>query len=146
VAIGILILLISCGAIAAGANYARTARRMRSYRTTSGTVISREVAASGMTGREGRWGRGGGYQPVVTYTYSVDGTTYTADRWSYATDGLKQSVAQEAVAAVPDEVDVHYDPADPRQAYLHVHTSRLGYALIVGGVVGVLVALTVMLG
>jgi hypothetical protein len=116
------------------------------YRTARGTVISREVAvAPGMTSREGRWGKGGGYRPVVTYTYSVDGLTYTADRWSYAIDGLKHSVAEEAVAAVPDEVDVHYDPLDPQQAYLNVHTPRIGYALVAAGAVGVLIAVAVLL-
>src|ERR1700754_4760555 len=104
---------------------------MRSFRTTRGTVTGREVqAAPGLTSREGRWGKGGGYRPVVTYTYVVDGATYASDRWSHATEGLKRSGAEEKLAAVPDEVDVHYDPAAPQHAYLHLHQPRIGYLLI----------------
>jgi len=63
VAAEILILVISCGAIAAGWGYVRTARRTRSFATVHGKVIGRQVtAAPGPAGREG-WGRGGGYQP-----------------------------------------------------------------------------------
>ncbi|OBF12563.1 hypothetical protein A5730_03145 [Mycobacterium sp. ACS4054] len=145
-AVKILALIISCAAIAAGWAYVRTARRMSSFATTRGTVVRREVTAVPvLSGREGRWGKGGGYQPTVTYTYVVDGVAYTSDRWGYATQGLKRSQAEQALAAVPDEVDVHYDPSAPHVAYLHTHTSRIGYALIAGGAVGVVLALASLL-
>lgn len=97
--------------------YVRTARRISSFATTRGTVIDRELAAvPGAPGREGHWGKGGGYRPKVTYTYVVDGVAYTSDRWSYAIEGLKRSLAEQVIAAVPDEVDVHYDPTAPQSA------------------------------
>jgi hypothetical protein len=40
--------------------------------------------------------------------------------------GLKRSVAEQALAAVPDEVDVHYDPTTPQEAFLQAHTPRTG--------------------
>jgi hypothetical protein len=46
---------------------------------------------------------------------------------------------------VPDEVEVHYDPTAPHQAYLQLHTPRIGYALILCGAFGVLVALVSLL-
>jgi hypothetical protein len=147
VAVKILVLVISCAAIAAGWTYVRTARRMSSFATTRGKVIDRElVAVPGASSREGRWGKGGGYRPKVTYAYVVEGVAYTSDRWSYAIEGLKRSVAEEALAALPDEVDVHYDPTAPQAAYLQTHTPRTGYALVAGGVLGVLVALASLLG
>jgi hypothetical protein len=40
---------------------------------------------------------------------------------------------------VPDEVEVRYDPAAPDQAYLETHTPRIGYALLAGGALGILI-------
>lgn len=146
-AVKLLILVIACGAIAAGSASLRTARRMSSYKTTRGTVLTREVTpVDGTLGREGRWGNGGAYQPKVTYTYLVDGVVYTCDRWSYVVDGLKRSVAEQLVTTVPDEVDVHYDPAAPQTAYLQLQSPRVGYGLIAGGMLGVLVAVVALLG
>jgi hypothetical protein len=146
VAVLIVVLVISCAAIAAGWTYVRMARRMACFATTRGTVIGREVASVPSTAsREGRWGKGGGYRPKVTYTYAVGGVTYTSDRWSYAIEGLKRSLAEQALAAGPDEVDVHYDPTAPQVAYLQTHTPRIGYVLIVCGVIGVLAALASLL-
>ena len=131
--------------MAAGLKYVSMARKMRSFNTTRGTVLSREVVPTAASlGREGRWGSGGNYQPKVTYTYSVDGAEYRSDRLTYSTAGLKRSVAERAVAAVPDDVTVHYDPADPSQAYLQTNSPNLGYALLAGGAVTMFVALAAL--
>ncbi len=144
---GIFLLLLAAGAIAAGRGYVRTGRRMRGFATTRGTVTARDVqTVPGGDTREGRYGQGGGYQPHVTYDYTVDGIAYTSDRWSYAGRGLKRSLAEQTAAAVPDEVDVRYDPAAPQEAYLHTHTPRLGYWLVALGVVLALIGLVALLG
>lgn len=137
----IALLVISCGAIAAGWGYVKTARRMRSFPTTRGTVLKRELATLSGGYREGRWGRGGNHRAKVTYAYTVDGVGYTSDRSTYAHRGLKQSIAEQELAAIPDEVDVYYDPAAPGEAYLETHTPRLGKFLLAGGSVGVIAAL-----
>lgn len=141
----VAILVISCGAIAAGWGYVSTARRMRSFQTTRGRVLAREVAPIPGGNREGRWGKGGGHRPKVTYAYTVDGVSYTSDRWSYAFRGLRRSVVEQQLAAMPDEVDVHYDPAAPREAYLELHTPRLGNILLAGGAIGAVAALVALL-
>jgi hypothetical protein len=147
VALEIVVLIIACGAIAAGYGYVRLGRQMRSYPTVEGQVTGRDVAViPGAAGGEGRWGSGGRYSPKVTYSYVVDGVTYTSYRWSYAGDGRKRSIAEAQLAAVPATVTVFYDPNDPGQAYLHTHPPRIGYALLVGGAVGVVAALAALLG
>jgi hypothetical protein len=147
VAAGIFLLVLAAGAIAAGQGYVRTARRMRGFATARGRVTARGIAtAPGGDTREGRYGSGGGYQPHVTYDYAVDGVAYTSDRWSYAARGLRKELAEQTAAAVPDEVDVFYDPANPREAYLHTNTPRLGYWLVGLGVVLALVGLVALLG
>ena len=144
---GIVLMLISLGAIAAGRGHVAKARQMRGFQTARGRVIARELAVipSGDV-VEGRWGRGGGYWPKATYTYEVGDTTYTGDRRQYGWVGLKQSVAQAELDAIPDEVEVHYDPSDPQDAYLIRHKPALGHGLVAGGTFGVLIALVLILG
>jgi uncharacterized protein DUF3592 len=143
---GIAILVISLGAILAGRGYTQTARKMRAFVTTRGRVTAREVVMMAGLSPEGRWGQGGNYRPKVTYDYTVDGATYTSDRTSYAHRGLRRSLAEQQLAAIPDDVDVYYNPAAPEEAYLEKHTTALGRYLIVGGGVGVLFALILVLG
>jgi hypothetical protein len=145
VVFGIGLLVISLGAIAAGRGHVRTARRMRSFATTRGRVVAREIAVITGLNREGRWGQGGNYRPKVTYEYTVGGVAYTSDRTSYVLRGLRRSLAEQQLAAIPDEVEVHYDPAAPQEAFLETHTPRLGRMLIAGGAAGALFALLVIL-
>ena len=138
----ILVLVISSMAIAAGWKYVRTARRMRRFQTTRGTVVAREIAQLPALPdrREGRWGKGGVHRPKATYTYFVGGVAYTSDRWSYVTHGFKRHVVQGMLDALPGEVEVHYNPADPQEAYLHRNTTIFGYVMIAFGTVGVLIS------
>jgi hypothetical protein len=145
VASAIFLTVISLGAIAAGAGYVKTARRMRDYLTTRGRVIGRDIDMVATGGPDPKWGKGGGWAPKITFTYTVAGTTYTSDRATYARRGLKKELAREAADAVPDEVDVHYDADDPGQAFLEKHTPGIGRALIAGGCVGVLVAAIILM-
>lgn len=143
VVFGIGLLVISLGAIVAGRGYIRVAKRMRSYSTTRGRVVKRELARTS-GGPEGKFGKGGNYRPQVTYTYVVDGVEHSSDRLSYAHRGLRESLALEQLRAIGDEVDVHYDPADPDQAYLERHTPRIGYWFVGGGTIGALLGLLML--
>jgi hypothetical protein len=145
VAAGLFLLVLSGAAIIAGRGYVRTARRMRAFKTTRGAVVARELLQVPGDNREGRWGSGGGFAPKPTYTYTVDGVSHRCDHYSYAMTGLKRSIAEQRLAAIPDEVDVYYDPAAPQDAYLVKHTPALGIALIGGGCIGALVGLALAL-
>jgi hypothetical protein len=137
---------MSVGVIAAGRGYVKTAARMRSFQTTRGNVVARELALVGYDRLEPRWGRGGGHRPKVTYTYAVGDKTYTSDRSSYAHRGLKQHIAAQELAAIPDEVVVYFNPAAPQEAYLATHTPAFGRVLLAGGSIGAIVALVSLLG
>jgi hypothetical protein len=119
---------------------------MRSFATTRGRVTAREVVKISGLSREGKWGQGGTYRPKVTYDYTVDAVTYTSDRTSYSHRGLRRSLAEQQLAAIPDDVEVYYDPAAPEEAYLERHTPALGRYGLVGGGVGVFFALILLLG
>jgi hypothetical protein len=135
--------LISLGMIVAGRGYIRIAKRMRGFRTARARILVRKLSIVSQT-TEGHWGKGGGYQPTPTYEYVVDGVRYTSDKASYALKGRKKSVADEDLAAIPDEIDVHYDPASPDVVYRELHTPRLGRWLVAGGIAGVLIGLIML--
>src|SRR3954447_23437850 len=143
----ILALLIFAGMLAAGVGYVRTARRMRGFQTTRGRIVGREVVDDiNFSNQEPAFGQGGGFTQKFTYTFAVGAKTYTGDKLSYATRGYKESVVEQKLAAMPDEVDVHYDPANPQEAYLELNTPTLGWVFITGGSIGTLVALAVLIG
>lgn len=143
---GIGLLVISIGAIVAGTGYMKTANRMRSFATTRGAVLAKEVGTVPSGDRtEGRWGHGGGAVPKVTYRYTVGGVDYTNDRWSYAWRGMKRGIIEAQLAQISDEVDVHYNPATPTESYLELHTPNTGVYFVAGGIAGVVFALLVLL-
>ena len=53
-AAGIALLVISLGAIVAGAGYVRTARRMKTFATVRGRILTRDIKPIPGGSREGR--------------------------------------------------------------------------------------------
>jgi hypothetical protein len=51
---------------------------------------------------------------------------HTSDKTSYAHRGLKKTLAEQKLAAIPDDVEVFYDPAEPETAYLSRHRPGRG--------------------
>jgi uncharacterized protein DUF3592 len=147
VVFGIALLVISIGAIVAGRGYTATARRMRAFATTRGTVLEkRATPLPGADTREGAFGSGGGYQPYVRYAYEVDGRAFENDKVSYALRGTKKALVEERLAAWPSQVEVHYDRADPSVAYLETHTPGIGRWFIAGGSIGAVLGLLIAVG
>ena len=52
--------------------------------------------------------------------------------------GYKSTVAEQRLAAFPAEVDVHYNPADPKESYLQLQRTTNGIVITAGGCVGLL--------
>ena len=148
--VGIFLLVISAGAVAAGVGYIRTAKRMRTFATTTGTIVERKVGRMATVNQGGpgdpAFGKGGNFTVQVAYTYEVGGQTHRSDKYSYATKGWRSTVAQEKLDAIPDQVQVHYNPASPDEAYLELNTPTTGYWLTAGGVLGALIGLALIAG
>ena len=141
----LFVLVLGLGFAYVGNMYSALARRMRSFKSTSGRVVARAVVVvpSGDT-RTGRWGEGGGYTPQVTYRYVVDGVELKSSQIGRAIYGYKHAVAERKLAEIPEEVVVWYDPSTPSEAYLRKHSPALGYAIVTLGValvVGALIGL-----
>ena len=145
---GIGLLVISLGAFLAGRGYLQAARRMRSFMTTRGTIVERSLGRMSSFGRpttDPKFGKGGTYSVEVAYTYEVGGKSYRSDKLSYAKRGWRKSVAEQQLAEIPDQVDVHYNPAAPGEAYLETNGPSAGWFLAGGGVCGMLLGLLMVL-
>lgn len=136
-ATAIFALVICLGCAWAGWGYVALAHRMTSFKSTSGKVIAREVVPipTGDT-RTSAVGDGGGYMPRVVYRYAVNGADFESDKIQFAIEGWKHEVAEQKLAAIPDDVTVWYDPDSPKTAYLVRHTPGVGYLLLALGIFG----------
>jgi hypothetical protein len=90
---------------------------------------------------------GGGhysYTPVVQYTYSVMGQSFTSNRISFGIRNSSQGSANATVQRYPSgaPVNVHFDPAKPQDSVLEVTQSKTAFGCqLVGGVVLALIGL-----
>lgn len=87
--------------------------RATQYSTALGTVTHSEVETS--DGEDGPT-----YRPKISYTYSVAGKQYAADRYRYGQFSSGDRSAFRVVASHPAgrQVEVHYNPDDPSDAVL----------------------------
>lgn len=88
---------------------------------------------------------------VVRYRYGVDAKTYEGDGIKIgAQTSMMRAFAENLVARYPvgAEVDVYYDPRDPKDAVLEPHEQRSGIVqlaiTLVFGIVGIVLALHAM--
>lgn len=119
------------GAIVLG----RQVLEIRAWPTAQATVIERGVGAPEQPTGGTRNAR---FVPKVRYAFEVDGQPYEASGLGPAQESMTEAEARSAAEAVPDSVEVHYDPDDPARAY--IETGSLTFAIILG-VVGALFAL-----
>jgi hypothetical protein len=102
-----------------GARYwVRLRRRVNAWPTTRGRITERksiQPTDRGRTSTPGfRW------SPEVRFAYRVSDADYVGDKiwlpWSWTNTRVK---ADAFLATIPDEVDVRYDPADPKTSCLY---------------------------
>ena len=132
-------LIMSAAALSTLWKMARLRRQIsdsRSWPSVTGTITG--------TGTEGRWkwlGRSFHriYSPTVTYEYSVGGARYAGHRVGFPEINTSFRSRAERIAAryaVGIQVLVHYDPADPEEAFLEREPDAQIF-MVLGAFVGV---------
>lgn len=112
-----LLLLVSGGTIGL-----LQLRAMRTHQQTTGTVVETgmETAEGGAAVRTSA--ETTVYRPAVSYTYTVEGETYTADSIMFgtevATNGQDRAERVRSQFEAGEPVTVYYDPGDPSDAFL----------------------------
>lgn len=111
-----LVLAIGVMAVASGIWIGWKNWTVRSWPTTTGTVIQRGV---GPTDRAVATGPPAfRFEAKVTYRYEVNGQVFEGHTISPNTRASSEEDALKRAQAVPDRVMVHYNPEDPSEAYL----------------------------
>jgi hypothetical protein len=115
----------------------RLRRQVLGWPSVPGQMTSREVIRP--TDRGGTSAPAFRFAPEVRYTYSVDGVEYTGDKttlpWS-ATGSRKR--AEQVLAAIPDDPEVRYDPADPAVSCLYAPARKNVVIYALAGVLALL--------
>ena len=136
---GAFALAIAVGAFYAAATIFRLRRRVRRWPSVRGRVTSRETIQPTDRGRTSapafRWA------PDVRYSYTVDGVDYVGDKTTlpWSATGSKKS-AEKALARIPDETDVLYDPAEPKTSCLYPPGRMSAAVYAIGGLIVLLLA------
>ena len=121
------------------------------WEKTEGRIVTRSVRLDRSSQQRTRRNRDQrAHDVIVTYSYSVDGQSYTGKRHSFGRGTTAASGgSREKAQAIADElypslspIDVYYDPNDPEQAVLSpgLHWSAF-VPLVLGGLLGLLALL-----
>lgn len=113
-------------------------RAKRDWPTVEGKVLERRLEGGGRPARK---------IPRVTYEYVVDGVTYRNDQVHLIRDTTGDTRdMQQLIDGIPDRVPVHYDPRDPKQAYLRANSMAWFYILLPVGILLLLIGLVLLVG
>jgi hypothetical protein len=128
----VFLLVIGAAAAVGGVIMLSTSLKVRGWPTVPGRIVDKAVGPSTTTGasRPGRY-----FEPRVSYSYSVEGKTYTGRRIGPATAAYDEDKARRIVDELPDAVDVHYNPRDPADAYLQPSSYGLAIIALLAGAV-----------
>lgn len=108
---------ISIGAVALYALKGTRQQRatMRSWPRAEGQITDRALERRRGGPKAASWV----YTPAFRYTYAVDGVEHSGDTRNLAwKSGWSKRIAERKLYAVPDDVPVLYDPADPATSAL----------------------------
>ena len=116
---GILMIFLGLVCLWGARYWVRVRRRVGAWPTVRGRLTERKAIQPTDRGRTSvpgfRW------SPEVRYAFRVGNTDYVGDKiwipWSWTNTRKK---AEAFLATIPDDVDVRYDPADPRTSCLYV--------------------------
>ena len=124
-------------------------KKAQTWPVVSGIVESTEIKAHKTTTKQGRssYRTSTSYEPVVNYTYTVNGQPYTGKRLAYSGFQGSEFSAREKLEQYPQggSVQVHYNPKKPGDALLDVSMDAakiyniLGLIFIVVGGVSALI-------
>ena len=134
--VAIFVLVIGAAAIVAGVTMLSAGSTARGWPVVPGQIVERSVGPSTTTGasRPGRY-----FEPRVTYDYTVDGKPHQGHRITMTTEAYDEAQARRVVDALPDTVEVHYDPGNPADAVLQPSAIGMSLLILIFGAIAALV-------
>jgi hypothetical protein len=144
--VGLILLLVGIAVMTFTLRSRRKARTAESWPIAQGTVTASEVNIRRSRSQKGQ--RQTSYSPAVSYSYTVAGKTYFADRIGFGqSSGTSRAKAETVAARYPAgaEIAVRYDPQDPSVATLETTAASL-FSAVLGGVFVVIGGLFTLIG
>lgn len=130
--------------------YSKDAKASLSWPSVQGVVVESFEDVHTSTTSSGSRPPMKSYIPVVRYSYQVDELDYTNDQISFASqNNAKRENAKATLSKYPvaTELDVHYNPENPRKSILEPGTHRsthiwffLGLGMLITGLIELFLA------
>jgi hypothetical protein len=140
--VAIFLLVVGSICLIGAFNLMRKTLAARGWPVVSGRIIERDVGPATTTGgsRPGRY-----FEPLVKYSYTVEGKSYTGQRITLTKNAYNADTARSMVDKLPDDVEVHYNPEAPGEAYLQPSAVALGVFMMSISALGVLIGAGLLL-
>jgi Protein of unknown function (DUF3592) len=134
-----LLFLFGGFALWAGLRVSGEVRKGRGWPTVQGKISERRLETAAQL-------RSRAYEPRATYTYVVDGVSYTNDQvyLMKGTSGTARSM-QALLDGLPETVTVHYDPSQPSRSYLIVNPRSTSWIMVGAAALALLLGLAQLL-
>lgn len=127
---GAFALLIGLVGLWTGFKQLRNRKLLDRWPTTSGRVIERGVFEPQVPAGTPAYK----YAPLIRYRYEVNGmeltNNYIHPKRIQLPRHSTRAWAQKRADEIPDEVNVHYNPADPAESFLFQTPKRLLYVVV----------------
>lgn len=138
----IFLLVLGTVGLFAGVSLLRTSMKVGGWPVVEGRLTEKGIGPSTTTGasRAGRY-----FEPKIKYTYTVDGKGYTGDRLGPAVAAYGEAQAKALVAELPEQVQVHYNPQNPAEAFLQATSYLPAILALLGGLGSLLVGAVLLL-
>jgi hypothetical protein len=141
--IGILVIIVGACTFYFGMNQLETAKASENWPMTKGEISSSEIDKTRKDNRDR-------YSADITYRYTVDGTNYTGRRLSFGemiSDNYEDAAAIVEKFPKGKDVEVYYDPQNPRDCVLEPGMKGKGIYVIQGaGVLFFLAGIYMIIG
>jgi hypothetical protein len=134
--IAIFLLVIGIAGLYAGITALSASSKFRGWPVASGRVTEKTIGPSTTTGasRPGRY-----FEPRVTYSYTVDGKSFTGHRIGVTTNAYDEDTARKTANDFPESVEVHYNPKDPSDALLQPSATGIAIIMLAAGILAALI-------
>jgi hypothetical protein len=142
---GVFIAVVGAGLGLGGIKARRKSAVVQGWPTAAGKLELAELVvhkSSGTTSK-GHSTTRVSYEPAIKYSYSVEGREYRGKKIGLVESRMGKGAAEKRIASIRalPELYVHYNPSDPKEAYLDPKADGsmgmflIGGALIVLGIV-----------
>jgi hypothetical protein len=138
---GGVLCLVGIGLTTGGFRARQKSKVSATWPTTTGKILTTDIVAHHSSGSSGHGsGTRSSYEPVVKYSYSVDGKDFENTRIGFVESAGSKGSAEKRVESFTSkqELVVHYNPDSPNEAVLDIKATGSGMLFGIGIILAIL--------